>query len=313
MIIKRKKVNRYQPNGYDETENIEKNAPGFHSTSTSYKSYKTFSDDDLARDKQDLQNYIVGGGLGVGAGIVGGKILHKKLDKRTLVKAAKENGISLEDLKKKHDVKIDAVKKQRLDRDSTSIGKAILDFIDGEKDKKRDLERYDKEIKRLEDAKSSEVNSYIKKIENKLERNRKIGKGVGIGGALALGGLGIYEMHKHNQKARGRKNHGAEEENDITSALRNSSDMVASGKLNPRFHKFHNLPKEKKETPITETKKSIINSLKSGNTDDLKDKFNKFRDTVVNAPLIKNIGNGLKSGFSGFGDNIKRNILGNDK
>lgn len=317
MIIKRKKLKKYQPNGYSKAENIEKSSPGFHSTSTSYESFKTFSDDD--RDMQDLKNLAVGGGLGIGAGALIGKGTRKALDSNVFE--------SIKDITKKHDSKIADLKKKRMDRDSTSLGAAFLDWIDGGKDKKRDLERIDREIKAAEEAKASEINSYIRKtsntggkeaiktLENKLKRNRRIGLGVGIGSAATLGGLGLYGMYKHNQKKRNSGEKRSPEKSSIEEALGRSSEEVVSGRRDPRFHNFHNLPKEKREEQpnIIHTKGSIINYLKSGDPEELKEKFHKLKDTIANTALVRNLGNGLKDGFSGFSDNIKHNLFGNDK
>lgn len=317
MIIKRKKLKKYQPNGYSKAENIEKSSPGFHSTSTSFESFKTFSDDD--RDMQDLKNLAVGGGLGIGAGTLIGKGTRKALDSNTFE--------SIKDITKKHDSKIADLKKKRMDRDSTSLGKAFLDWIDDGKDKKKDLKKLDARIKAAEEAKASEINSYIRKtsntegkeaiktLEDKLKRNRRIGLGVGIGSAAALGGLGLYGMYKHNQKKRNSGEKRSSEKSSIEEALGRSSEEVASGRRDPRFHNFHNLPKEKREEhqSIIPTKGSIINSLKSGDPEELKEKFHKLKDTVANVALVRNIGNGLKDGFSGFSDNIKHNLFGNDK
>ena len=346
MIIKRKKLKKYQPNGYSKAENIEKSSPGFHSTSTSFESFKTFSDDD--RDMQDLKNLAVGGGLGIGAGALIGKGTRKALDSNSLSSAKgsrndvkkkyeeifkKETGTTIKDITKKHDSKIADLKKKRIDRDSTSLGAAFLDWIDGGKDKKRDLERIDREIKAAEGAKTSEINSYIRKtaksnasknaerkeitktLEDKLKRNRRIGLGVGIGSAATLGGLGLYGMYKHNQKKRNSGEKRSSEKSSIEEALGRSSEEVASGRRDPRFHNFHNLPKEKREEhqSIIPTKGSIINSLKSGDPEELKEKFHKLKDAIANTALAKNLGSGLKDGFSGFSDNIKHNLFGNDK
>lgn len=219
MIIRKKRLTKLLKNGYEAGIKEEKNAPGFHSCSTSYSSFKTntFSDGDDGPSNKGLKALGVGTGLGILA-----KLGLDHIDPPEEITDEEKN------LRK-------AIKERESREISWSPIQTFKDMWDENKQKTKDLKELDKKVeaakaKFTENLKSRNSNKYIAGIVG----------GVGTIGALALLNTKKHNKHEHVTD----KMHYNDDE--MARVIRESSKNYERGDYKPNFHESHYEKKERK-------------------------------------------------------------------
>lgn len=219
MIIRKKRLTKLLKNGYKVGIKEEKNAPGYHSCSASYSSFKTniFSDSEDEPSNKGLK------ALGVGTGL---SILTKLgLDH---IDPPEEITDKEKDLRK-------AIKERESREISWSPIQTFKDMWDENKQKTKDLKELDKKVeaakaKFTENLKSRNSNKYIAGI---------------VGSVGALGTLALLNTKKHNKRKQitDKMHHN---DDDIARVIRESSKNYEQGDYKPNFHESHYEKKERR-------------------------------------------------------------------
>ena len=219
MIIRKKRLTKLLKNGYEAGIKEEKGAPGFHSCSTSYSSFKTntFSDGEDEPSNKGLKALGVGTGLGI------------------LTKLGLDHIDPPEEITDEEKNLRKALKERESREISWSPIQTFKDMWDENKQKTKDLKELDKKVeaakaKFTENLKSRNSNKYIAGI---------------VGSVGAIGTLALLNTKKHNKhKHVTDKMHYNDDE--MTRVIRESSKNYEQGDYKPNFHESRYEKRERK-------------------------------------------------------------------
>lgn len=261
MIIRKKRLTKLLKNGYESGLKEEKNAPGFHSVSSSFSSFKTNTFSDNNNDHKGLISLGVGTGVGIGT-----KFLMDKLDPP-------------EELSEGEKALAEALKKREKREITWNPFTTAKDMWDEGKKKAEDLKNLDKEVEAAKKKIKEEAVSLKSRSANKWI--------AGIaGGVSAIGTLALLNTKKHDRSAH-IKGRMRENDDHISRALGESSRRFESGNYNPNFHDVHYEKKEDNKRRSLFQKDS--DEKKSDSSEEYNDDYvlpvdkEKVRETVEHA------------------------------